>query len=120
MRNLIKLYHYSDKDIKGKISPTFFGENSYTANSSRISGIRRAYFYTDTDKSNIEWRFKDAKYIYISAIEKNKLYDLDSNKLRDYSDIYGCVKSKGYKGIISGNIVALFEDAKIITKKENK
>ncbi len=44
---MIKLYHYSNNDFKGYIKPSFFGLNSYTNNSKKISGFKRIFFLFD-------------------------------------------------------------------------
>lgn len=102
---MIKIYHYSNYDIKDKISPCFFGKNNYTANSKNISPIKRIYFYTD---KNIEYYFKSCKFIYTAQINKNKLYDINSNTIKNFKDIYFTAKKQGYYGIIKNNIIVLF------------
>lgn len=112
---MIKLYHYSNKNFKRFIDPEFFGLNSYSQNSARVSGVKRVYFYSDIT-ARVEYRFLGSKYLYISAISKNDLYNIDSDILKlagNGKDIYTEVKKQGYRGVISGNITVLFYLAKI-------
>ena len=78
MKTKIKLYHYSNNDIQGKIKPSLFGNNYYTNNDKKTSNIKRAFYYLDN--SQIEYRFKNCKYRYITEIDKNYLYDLRQDK----------------------------------------
>jgi len=115
------IYHYSSKDFNGWINPDFFGDNSYSDNSARLSGIKRSYFYTDKNKP--EASLKGSKYIYISNIQEKKLYNITDDKkgivknLRYNQDIYTIIKSKGYSGIISkagvNYIIVIFKAIKI-------
>jgi len=43
----LTLYHYSNKNFTGNISPAFFGDNSYSLNSASVSGTKRAFFYLE-------------------------------------------------------------------------
>ena len=96
----IKLYHYSNSDFKGYIKPDFFGFNTYSHYSARLSGVKRSYFYTD--KNNKEFYFYGSKFCYIVKIDKNKLYNICEDKLKVYDrvkDVYKTIKNKGYSGI---------------------
>ena len=62
MKNKIKLYHYSDKDIN-KIKPSCFGDNGYTFNDRKASQVKKAFYYIGN--SQVEYRFKDCRYRYI-------------------------------------------------------
>jgi hypothetical protein len=117
--NKIKIYHYSNSDFSGFVEPKFFGGNFYSRNSERISNVKRCYFYSDIASFKIEHRFLTAFYLYTSEIDKNTLYDLDSNKIKNFTDIYDSAKKLGYKGVIKDNIVALFYSTKIIKKEKN-
>jgi glutaredoxin-related protein len=121
---MIKLYHYSDRDFKGYIKPDFFGENNYSGNSKKLSGIKRAYFYLD--RNGKEYYFNGVKYCYITEVSKNKLYDITQDKkgilknLRSSQDIFEQVKKKGYIGLIGSNGIAcavLFKAVKIKYRK---
>lgn len=120
---MIKLYHYSNKDFNGYISPSFFGENNFSNNSKRLSRIKRSYFYLDKNKKEVY--FNNAKYLYITAINKIKLYNLNNDKknivkkLKNTQDIYQEIKKRGYSGLIGSNglpCVVLFKPIKIIKK----
>jgi len=122
MKN-IKLYHYSNQDFRGYIKPSFFGVNNYSGNSKRISGINRSYFYLEPDKK--ECYFNGARFLYIGAVNKKRLYNLNEDKLkivkrlRNTQDIYTAVKRKGYTGLIGSNglsCVVLFYPVKIIKR----
>jgi len=117
---LIKLYHYSNKDFKGYIKPSFFGLNGYSKNSQRLSQIDRAYFYLNNKDK--EYYFNGSRYLYIAEVSKNKLYDITQDKkgivknLKSSQDIFNQVKKKGYIGIIGSNgfkCVVLFKAVKI-------
>jgi len=70
---MIKLYHYSNRDIKGYIDPSFFGENSYSQNSRRLSGVKRSFFYLN--KKDREVYFYGSQFRYTAIINRKKLYD---------------------------------------------
>jgi hypothetical protein len=110
----MRLYHYSNIDIKGYIKPSYFGYNSYTNNSVKISQVIRSYFYTRPEPEAL---LRGSKYIYNSVIDKNKLYNLKTNKIKNFVDIYYTVKKLGYKGIILDDTVVLFYQSRIIKKE---
>jgi hypothetical protein len=120
--NKLTLYHYSDKDIKGSISPRYFGENCYTCNSMRISTVKRSYFYIDSQSQ--EPCFKASKFCYIAEIASDGLYDLRSNNLNlaeklQGKDIFAEAKKRGFKGLIGNNgfnCICLFDAVKIKEK----
>lgn len=116
----INLYHYSNQNFSGYIRPEFFGYNSFTNNSQKISGVKRIFFYTDKDRK--EFFFNGCRYLYLAKIEKNKLYNLDIDILKVLTnkrikDIYIYIKKLGYKGILSGNIAVLYSKIKITQKR---
>ena len=43
----IKLYHYTDKNIKNKIKVKYFAENFYTNNDKKASNTKRSFFFTN-------------------------------------------------------------------------
>jgi len=98
----IKLYHYSNKDLK-IISPDFFGENSYTAREKRISPLPRIFFYLEPKPE--EYHLENTKYLYTSIIDKADLYDLQADKdnLKEkfisLEDLLTYLKDN-YKGVI--------------------
>lgn len=120
--NIIKLFHYSNTDFKGKISPRFFGDNCYSRHSSRISGVKRSYFYLDgVTKEGI---FTGSRFLYLAEIKKSELYNLNIDNLKlagKSKDIFSAVKRLGYRGLIGNNgqdIAVLFYPIKIKDKKE--
>jgi hypothetical protein len=114
---MIKLYHYSNRDFKGYIRPDFFGLNSYSRNSRRISQVKKSYYYIDP--ARIEYYFGGCKYIYITQIDPARLYDLTKDPLKlggKVKDIYQAIKNRGYIGAIGNNgvgCVVLFRPARI-------
>ena len=122
MKKII-LYHYSNKDFSGRISPEFFGDNAYTNNSGNLSGIKRVYFYTEAGKREV-YLF-GAKYLYTAEISASALYDIEADKKGIIPglagrDIYAVLKSKGYAGALGNNgyiCAALFKAVKIKSKK---
>jgi hypothetical protein len=122
MNNII-LYHYSNRDFNGKISPDFFGENGWTRNSAKISCVKRSYFYTNAGDK--EYLFTEAIYRYTAEIDKDKLYNIDEDKLKlngKYNSFLKWVnklKSLNYIGFFGRNryeIVCLFSSIKIKSK----
>jgi hypothetical protein len=120
---MIKLLHYSNKDFKGYIKPSFFGANNYTNNSARLSGVNRSFFYIGKGR---EYFLQGAKFCYIADIEKHKIYDLikDKKNLKticlNFSDILKKVKNLGYYGIKGNNgfdVICLFKPIKYIDKR---
>jgi hypothetical protein len=123
---MIKLYHYSNQDFKGYISPDFFGKNSYTDFSVKISSVNRSYFYMK--KSGKEIYFNNCNFLYVAEIDKNKLFDIKRNSLFESFDNGGWdfekrlkkIKKLGYIGVIGDNgfkVVCLFKKIKYIDKK---
>jgi len=118
------IYHYSNKDFKGYIKPSFFGANVYSKNSERLSGVNRAYFYLDN--KNKEYYFEGVKFCYVAEVNKKMLYDLNKDcknivkNLRNSQDIHKEVKKRGYIGLIGSNgfkCAVLFNNVKIIKRK---
>jgi hypothetical protein len=121
---MIKLYHYSHKDISDKIKVKHFGENAFTSYSQELCSLKRSYFYLLGSKK--EFLFNGSKFKYIVNINKNSLYDLKKDKLnlkKRFCDCYFYLlihlKKSGYKGIIGFNgfdVAQLFYDVKIAKK----
>lgn len=118
------IYHYSDKDFEGLIKPSFFGSNSYSQNSRRLSEIKRSYFYINKDDK--EYYFNGCKFLYVIQVNKKSLYNLTEDKkgivknLRNTQDIYAEVKKRGYTGLIGSNgykCIVLFKSIKIKDRK---
>ena len=117
---MIKIYHYSDIDFSGYIKPDFFGYNSYTQNSGRISRTKRSFFYLDAISR--EYYFNGVKFLYIAKVDEKKLYNLDDDvlKLAGQGNIYDKIKKAGYIGVIGNNGYnsgILFYPTKILEKK---
>jgi len=120
----VRLYHYSNTNIKDKLKVKHFGANSYTNNDGRISSLKRSFYFTSSTVP--EARFQGSHYRYTIDIPKKDIYNLisDSKKLaKRYNNIHSLlktVKKLGYKGVIYNvgyNIVNLFYDIKY-DKKE--
>jgi len=118
------LYHYSNIDIKGYIKPDYFGLNSFSNNSKRLSAIKRSYFYIEPDKK--EYYFNGVKYLYIIEVNKKKLYNLNEDKLnivknsKNSQDIHREVKRKGFFGLIGSNGLPCAVLFKVIKIKDRK
>ena len=117
--NIIKLYHYSQIDIKDKkLKVKYFAINSYSKASQKLSNIKRLYFYLNPKKR--EYYFNNSNFLYIVRINKNVLYDLNKDLLqvqdKNIIDIYKYLKKKKYKGVIGYNQVHLFNDISIFKK----
>ena len=117
----IKLYHYTNKPDIEKISPSFFGNNSYTGVSNRISSFKRSYFY---DKPDPEILLKNSRYCYTAKIKANELYNLTDDILSlnkgqyNFTEILWKLKKLKYKGIVGSvnekyNVICLFYDVKV-------
>jgi hypothetical protein len=121
---MIKLYHYTNADIKDKIKPSFFGHNVFTTKSALLSNVKRSYFYVNNDEK--EAYFRGAVYKYIAQVNESRLYDISKDKLKLSEKFNGVfykilqyIKNKGYIGVIGNNgfgVVSLFYDVKIKDK----
>jgi hypothetical protein len=125
-KKYLTLYHYSAKNIFGKLSPKYYGENFYTGLSVKLSPIKKLYFYTEP---NPEPLLSSCQYCYIAKIQEDKIYNVIEDKLclnkGDYTfnEIIEKVKNLKYKGIFGSvngkyNVVYLFENIK--AKKQVK
>jgi hypothetical protein len=119
----IKLYHYSNADIKNKISVRYFADNSYTGNDYNISKVNRAFYYLNTDKK--EYRFDGCKYLYIIEVNPTKLYDIKTDVkgyLKKYSSIHETLThiKRHYIGVVYNigisDIAVIFLDLQIKEK----
>lgn len=97
----IKIYHYSNKKIKGKIKTRFFGNNPFTLKEKTVSSIKRSFFYTV--KNPQEYLLKNSLYEYICKVKKSSIYDITKDKKRLYrgniSKLLNKVKKLNYKGV---------------------
>lgn len=123
---MIKLYHYSNNNIQGKISIKYFANNSFTIHDKAICGINRIYFYTDI--KNIEYFFRHSKYTYIINVNKKSLYNFDTDikhLKKSGKSLYEllCYCKKHYIGIYYSighlKIAVLFNDVKYNQKIKN-
>lgn len=119
------LYHYSDKNITGKLSKAFFGDNSYSQNSQETSNFKRIYFYTV--KVPGETRFKYCKYLYIAEVNDKDIYDLTEDKkgvlktIKNIAEVFPRLKKQGYKCLkfnLGYEVVNIWEDINIKEKIE--
>jgi hypothetical protein len=99
---MIKLYHYSDKDIIKKLSVNYYGLNYFTKNDCAITTVKRLFFY---GKPEPERLLNGARFLYIAEIDEKKLYNLTEDKkgfLKRARNIDGALRifKKHYKGII--------------------
>lgn len=118
----MKLYHFSNNEIIGKLKTKHFGNNAYTQRDKDICNIKRIYFYTL--KTPAEHCFKPCKYLYIAEVGKDKIYDLraDSERLcvkynGDIVKIVQWVRKRGYIGLlynIGYNVITVFENVDIV------
>ena len=119
---MIKLYHYSNIDIKDYIKPDFYGSNFYTTNDKNITNVKRAFYYTKPEPEHL---LSNSKFLYIIDYPEFRLYDI-SQDLRGYlraktiSQALYKIK-QNYNGIRYniGNlvIVNLFYDIKFTEKR---
>jgi len=122
MAKKIQIYHYSNRDFKGKIEPKYFGLNYYTKESARESDLNRSFFYIGKGK---EYFLSGTKFCYIAEVEPGKIYNLekDLKGLKDkfnFNDLLKQVKKLGYMGISGDNgfpVVCLFRAIKYIDKR---
>ena len=121
MKNKIKLYHYSEIDIPDKIKVKTFGKNYFTKNDISACNIKRSFYYIG--KPKIEQFFKYSKYLYITEVNKNRLYnlDIDKGKLKnkftrknldivDIPKIVSYIKKRYIGAIYNKNVVSVFKD----------
>ncbi len=118
----MKLYHYSDKELK-IIKVAHFAENSYSFNEKKASSIERSFFYLEQKPK--EYHLTTAKYCYIVDVPSNKIYDLREDKeglkVKYQNDTEGLLEYlKGnYTGAIYNigfDIAILFYDIQAIAK----
>ena len=118
------LYHFTNKNIKGRLNPSYFGDNLWTSRDKIASTCDRLFFYTQ-DRP-VEKFFKGCLYCYIVKVSENNIYDItqDRDNLLNQSKNNGndsinidrlltLIKLAGYKGIlynIGYDIVCLFDD----------
>ena len=116
-KKYLTLYHYSDVKIDGKISPRYFGENTYTNNDIKASIIKRLFFYTAKNPENL---LKNCRFLYTCKIDETKIYDLKADKSGiikkhgNITEILNAIIKQGFDGVIYSingtyNIVNLFK-----------
>jgi len=120
--NKIKLYHYSNKDIKDKLKVKFYGYNYFTSNDKNITNVKRIFFYI---KPEPEALLKGNKFCYSLDYPIFRIYDITKD-LRGYLKNNSIDKAlrkikQKYNGIIyqigNYNIVNLFYDVKFTNKE---
>jgi len=122
MNKNIKLYHYSNANIKDKIKVAYYGNNYFTVNDTKVTNIKRSFFYI---KPKPEYLLSASKYRYSLNFNLSKLYNLTKDckpylRNKSITQALSIIKRK-YKGVIYkiGNryIVNLFIDVKYIQKE---
>jgi hypothetical protein len=120
--NKIKLYHYSNIDIRDYIKPDFYGLNYFTSNDKAITNVKRAFYYTKPEPEHL---LRGSKFLYTILYSKFRLYDISADlkgylKDKTISEALHKIK-QDYNGIIYriGNIeiVNLFYRARFIKKE---
>lgn len=118
----MKLYHFSNKDIKDKISVNFFGNNSYSFNDKKYN-VNRSFFYTS--KNIPEYHLEGSKYCYIVNIDDDKIYNLIDDKenlkqkFTDITNLLLYIKSK-YLGVLYNvgfDVVCLFDNINFLNQE---
>ncbi len=125
MKKKINLYHFTDKEIKGKIQVKYFGNNSFTFNDKKSSSIKRSFFYTIKNPS--EYLLQNTRYCYICKVKKSAIYDITEDKKRlyngDITDLLRKVKKLKYKGVkynVGYEIISLLYDISICKKERGE
>ena len=118
----IKLYHFTDKNIKGKLKVKYFSDNFYTSNDKKVSNVKRLFFFTSADIP--EYRLKNSQYCYITKVKKSAIYDITKDKKGlykgDISKLLGKIKKLGYIGVkynIGYDVISLLYDIPIYKKE---
>lgn len=123
---MLKLYHYSNQNIKGYIKPGFFGLNHYSRESCRESSLARSFFYIGKGK---EAFLSNCKFCYTAEIESSKIYDIVNDKKNlkriysNFNEILKAIKKLGYAGVSGNNgfkVICLFRAVKYIDKVLDK
>ncbi len=117
----MRLYHYSNADIKEKLKVSYFSANFYTNNDKNISDIKRLFFYTKPEPEHL---LSGCKYCYVVNYPAFRLYDITLDKLGFLKNntIHEALKKikQKYNGIIykigNNEIVNIFYDVKIFKK----
>ena len=118
----MRLYHYSNTDIKDKLKISYYGYNYYTNNDKNITNVKRLFFYTRPEPEAL---LRGSKFLYSLDYPDFRIYNITKD-LRGYLLHNSIDKAlqrikQCYNGVIYtiGNydIVNLFYDVKF-TKKE--
>jgi hypothetical protein len=119
MIKTLKLYHYTDQNIKDKLKVSYYGKNYFTSNDVKITAIKRLFFYAVPCP---EYLLDSSEYCYIVNYPINRIYDLtiDREGFLKNNSIDGAlrqIKYLGYSGIkynIGADVIYnLFYDVKI-------
>ena len=123
----IKVWHYSNNDIKNGFIKVGVRANIYSVSEFRAWGKPRVFFYA-TENGSLYDSIGNKKYKYISYIDVNKVYDINKNpknyEVENYTNWYDAMlektKSGGFNSWIynlAGNknapIIISFDDVKI-------
>ena len=113
-KKYITLYHYTNEKISGRLTPRYFGNNSYTQNDVNACNVRRIFFYTVPKPEAL---LAGSRFLYTCRILKNQLYNITidpAGYIKRYNSLYqaiNVIKSR-YKGIIyrigDYNIINIF------------
>ena len=100
-KKYIILYHYTNEKISGRLTPRYFGENSYTQNDVTACNIRRIFFYTVPKP---EFLLAGSRFLYTCRIDEAKIYNITIDKagyLKRYISLYEAVNAikKDYSGV---------------------
>ena len=121
MNKKIKLYHFTNKNIKNKIQVKYFASNYFTLNDKKSSDIKRSFFYTV--KIPPEYLLQNSRYCYICKVKKSNIYDITKDKKRlyngDITELLRKVKKLRYTGVkynVGYDIVSLLYDIPICKK----
>ena len=117
----MRLYHYSNADIKDKIKVGYYGLNSYTVNDTAITILKRAFYYTRPEPEAL---LRHCRFLYIVNYPDFRIYDITKDNRgyltgRAISEALYKIK-QNYNGVKynigSCEIVNLFYDTKIKDK----
>jgi len=110
----MRLYHFSNENIKNVLRVKFFGRNGYSKNDVLTCGLKRLYFYKDKKPEAV---LSGAKYLYTVNGKGLKLYSLKVDSKR-YLLKFGLVDGlklikKRFDGVVTGyGFICLFNDIK--------
>lgn len=100
-KNYITLYHYTNEKISGRLTPRYFGNNSYTQNDVNACNVRRIFFYTVPKPEAL---LAGSRFLYTCRIPEAKIYNITIDKagyLKRFNSLYEAVNAikKDYSGV---------------------